>query len=345
LEDHQTLILWDVYDKLRQERLLFFEGEDFERREPWDVEVDGFPCETLFFNEIPDWPYGEPDVRFYEPQLIEKNDIRSQQMQHRRRFNTQTLYEQSAIKDTEVAKAERNIEASWIKLLPGGSGKIIPKPLPPLPADVYIGERLIDQDLNEMIGFSETQRGSAGQREQTATETSIIESRSRLRSGERQQAMELFLGRLLEKLWMLLRQRLPRHRVEEIMGRPVPEGNNISGEEARKELQIQIVANSTSPKLDRLTRAQSVIQFIGMLSQWAPILQAQGQQVRLSPLLDELFELLDHKVQAAEVLVAAPPPGMPGVMTPAIGGKMGGSPPAVNGGSPTPAEALGREFA
>ena len=341
--DHQTLILWDVYDRLRQERRVFFEGEEFERKEPWEFEVDGFPCETLFFNEIPDWPYGEPDVRYYEPQLIEKNDIRTQQMQHRRRFNTQTLYEQSAIKDTEVAKAERNIEASWIKLLPGGSGKIIPKPIPNLPSDVYAGERLIDQDLNEMIGFSETQRGSQSQREQTATETSIIEARSRLRSGERQQAMEIFLARLMEKLWMMLRQRLPRHRVEEILGRPVSEWENISGEDARKELLIQIVANSTMPKLDRLTRAQSDIQLIGMLVQWAPILQTQGTQINLKPLLEELFELLDHKVQAEDLLVPAPPG--PGTMTPAIGGALGGSPPAVNGGKPTPAEGIGRAFA
>ena len=339
-EDQQRLILWDVYDKLRQERRVFFEEEDFERVEPWEVGMDGFLCETITFNEIPDCPYGEPDVRFYEPQLIEKNDIRSQQMQHRRRFNTQTLYEEGAIKDTELAKAERNIEAAWIKVLPGGTGKILPKPIPALPGDVYMGERLIDTDLNELIGFSENQRGTQGPVQRTATESSIIENRARLRSGDRQQLTEIFLTRIMEKLWILLRQRLPVHRVEEIMGQPVPEWKNVSAEEAKKELEIGIVANSTLPKMDRLTRAQSDIQLIGTMSQWAPILAQQGTIVNLKPLVNETLELLDHTTTAEEILVSAPPAAM--MLTPQIGGTLGGSPAKAPTNGNTPGEAGGR---
>ena len=339
-EDQQRLILWDVYDKLRQERRVFFEEEDFERVEPWEVGMDGFLCETITFNEIPNCPYGEPDVRFYEPQLVEKNDIRSQQMQHRRRFNTQTLYEEGAIKDTEVAKAERNVEAAWIKVRPGGSGKIVPKPIPSLPGDVYLGERLIDVDLNEMIGFSENQRGTQGPVQRTATESSIIETRARLRSGDRQQLTEIFLTRVMEKLWIMLRQRLPQHRVEEIVGQPVPEWTHVSAEEAQKELEIGIVANSTLPKMDRLTRAQSDIQLIGMLSQWAPILAQQGTMVNLKPLVNETLELLDHTTTAEEILVSAPVNAL--TLTPQVGGTLGGSPAKVEANGNTQGEAGGR---
>jgi len=312
--------------------------------------MEGFLAETIVFNEIPDWPYGEPDARFYEPQLREQNDIRTQQAQHRRRFNTQMLYEQGAIKDSELAKAERNIEASWIKTLPGGTQKILPKPIPPLPADVYVGERLVVQDLNEMIGFSESQRGSGGPVERTATETSIIESRARLRSGERQQAVERFLQRILEKLWIMMRQRLPRHRVEEILGRPAPEWTNIGVEEAIKELDIQIVTNSTLPKLDRLTRAQQDIQLIQSLIQWSPVLAPQGRIIDIAPLVDEVLEMLDHKVTSTEIIKFQPAAAMStmaqqnGGLPTGVLGAMGGSPAAPAGPAATPAEQVGQEF-
>ena len=338
-EDADRLLLWDVYDKLRQERVVFFEDEEFERREAWEVGMDGFLCETLTFNELPDDPYGHPDVRFYEPQVIEKNDIRSQQMQHRRRHNTQVFYEQGSIKESELAKAEKNIEGAWIKLLPGGAGKIIPKPIPTLPSDVYAGERMIDVDLNEMIGFSENQRGTEAPGRRTATESSIIENRARLRSGDRQQMTEVFLTRVMEKCWIMLRQNLLRHQVEAIMGRPVPEWNNISAEEAKQELDIQIVANSTLPKLDRLTRAQSDIQLIGMLVQWAPVLQMQGYRMDLSPLIDETLELLDHKTTAKDIL-SPMPMGLP--FATGGNGALGGSPPKVGGAGGLPTEVSGQ---
>lgn len=316
----QQLTLHEVFDKVRRERRLFIEEiQDFDETSPWDFDVDGFPVESIFFNEVPNCPYADPDVKYYESQLIEKNDIRTQQAEHRRAFNAQVLFEKKVLSPSELAKATKNIANAWIETAPGGTSKIIGRPTPALPPDLYRVEERNDVDLSDIIG-SENQRGVGGPIEKTATEAAIIEARSRNRDNERQDAVEDFLHRLTVKLWVILRQKLPRVRVEEILGRPAPEWVNVDGRTARKELDIEIKTNSTLPKFDRAIMVQQNIQLMNILTTYAQKLAEQGVQVDLVPLLDETLDLMDQKVGADQILKRLMPPM--GVSGP--GGRPGG---------------------
>lgn len=338
--DFQRLTCWEIYDKLRQERLLFFEeAESFERREPWEFGVDGFPAETVFFNETPDEPYGHPDVRFYEGQLKELNDIRSQMIAHRRAYNAQTWYEEGSLDDPEVAKAAENVAHTWIRTRPGAitERRIVTRPTPSIPPDVYAVQAQVKSDLAEIIG-SENQAGAETRREQTATESAIVESRSKTRDGERQDVVEGLLTRIHVKLWTILRQKLSVGRVQEIVGEPV-EWQNVSAEEAKKELDIEIKTNSTLPRMDRQVLITQNIQLLQVLQGALPALAAQGTKLNFQPLLEEILELMNHKINAAQILQPAPLPGVPGV--PGVPGGNGG-PPNVMGPAQV-AESLGAQ--
>ncbi|KKL13089.1 hypothetical protein LCGC14_2529260, partial [marine sediment metagenome] len=70
--------LFEIYD-LREQRMYVY-GKDHDkwlRNEKWDIPMDGFPCEVLYFNKTGDDFYPVSDAQYILTQQDELNDLRT----------------------------------------------------------------------------------------------------------------------------------------------------------------------------------------------------------------------------------------------------------------------------
>ncbi len=309
--DWRRPTMYEVWDKENKKRHVFFDISETMMTDDWDY--DFFPVELLYFNEFPDFSRGISDILFYEPQLKEKNLIRTQQANHRRRFNRITLYETGAITKDQIDNVKKNVDGSYCEV--ADVEKIKPAEYPALPNDVYALEDRVDRDINQITQQWEMQRSTQPAKQQTATEASIIDSRSKLGSNEKQDIIEDFLKNVLFKLYVLMRKYYSVEKVSKLIGRPPAEWEKLKKDifSIKNELEVDIVVSSTMPKENKATEIQQIIQIIGLLV---------AQQVNPNDPLIKYFEkkvlILMGEKEAENIMnrqiQTMPQPGMGGAV-------------------------------
>ena len=346
-KDHNGKTLYEVWDRLNRKRLLFLEGVDKPINKDGDdfpKWVELFPCAILAFNESPDKPLPISDGMIMESQIREKNYIRTQQVNHRKRFNRRYTIEKGAMDPQEIQKWESNVDGSMVQV--NGPNKE-PKPVQdaPLPSDVYNVENRIDGDLARLSGTQEIDRGAAGTVEQTATATSYKEQRLQLRTSERQDVVEDTIEDVVRMLSLIVKANYDFPHIAEILG---PEGTPSIEEYTREQLEgeydIDIHVGSMLP-VNRSVMIQQAADAFNLLF---------GKGFNDAGLAEKYLEALDWN-DIEEILTPPAPMPMttlPGQENPAAGGLMsnGGTVnPSLLGGAPVSdaslAEAVGGPIA
>ena len=245
----QTRPLFEVWDRLKRKRILMLEGCNTpinKEGEDFPAWVETFPCVVMAFNESPDRPLPIADGVIMESQIREKNFIRTQQVNHRKRFNRRYQIEEGGADPAEILKWEANIDGSVIKTRKGAA--FVPVQDAPLPFDVYQTEVRIDGDLDRLSGTGEIARGSASTVEQTATATSYKEQRLQLRTSERQDVVEECIEDVVKMLAAIVKANYDFPHVSEIVGPDgVPEIQEYTKEQLDGEYDIEIHIGSMIP--------------------------------------------------------------------------------------------------
>jgi hypothetical protein len=164
-----------------QQKTLYCETDDL----LYNKRLNYYP---LIFNMDDEAFWGIPDSQIMEPQQIEKNEVRTQMMYHRRVALAKFLYETGSIAPDELAKlVDGNIfNGIQVKSI-NGVKEFNPPAIPPALLQM---EADIDRETQEIIGLGVNQFGeyAPGSADRSATESQIVNQATQIRMDERRDA-------------------------------------------------------------------------------------------------------------------------------------------------------------
>jgi len=185
----QIVDVFEFYDIAARQMIAFTDQSDKPLRIIEDME---FPLVQVKNNEIPNSPYGMGEMEQLWELQQEINKTRSQMVSHRRR-NVQKFVSRrgmlgQAAKD--ALKSETVNEVVEINTDEPLEFAFHALDVPQLSADAYSNYAVTKEDIFEISGVSEYIRGGTPSGRRTATEATIIESASNVKTSHKLRAIE-----------------------------------------------------------------------------------------------------------------------------------------------------------
>lgn len=160
------------------------------------------PYYDLIFNDDDEVFWGIPDSRILEPQQREINEIRTQEMKHRRLSLIRILCKRNGIKPEEAAKMVDEIVSPvvWTEEMPEAVLKIIEGG--DIPEGLMKMDAIVNQDVRENMGFSRNEFGeiSPANSRTSATESRIVKAASEIRVDERRDSAADMLVEIIQDM-------------------------------------------------------------------------------------------------------------------------------------------------
>lgn len=168
--------------------------------------TNGAPFFDLVFNNDDQAFWGVPDSQILEPHQLEINEVRTQEMKHRRVAIIKLLYLSNSIDETELDKMVSEDVAAAIRI-DGDDirNSVMPIQTSNIPRDLFLhGERIMG-DVRETIGFSRNQSGEyeAGT-PPTATEATLVQMSSEVRVDERRDMVGDMIGDIVRTMHQII---------------------------------------------------------------------------------------------------------------------------------------------
>ncbi len=291
------VVLWEVWDRKNKQWLTLAEGLEAEflidpSAIPKGIEVDPF-VDLRWTLRDDSWYPLPPISQWLDPQT-DYCDARSKLKTHRKRFNRKYHLEASAYDDPEAAAA---------KLISGEDGTVVVanraigfdpvKPIADAPLDQQLHTEIayLRHDFDD-VATGANQRGRALGSDASATEAGILETRSKIREGDKQGLVVDFLSDGGRKLDMLVQANLTTYQAVKVTG---PQGEfwqPVTPEdydEIPAEYEYSVDVGSVTPQLPEIMRAQW-IGFVGAIMQ-APYMMTSK---RLMQKTAEMFNISDE---------------------------------------------------
>lgn len=199
---------WDIWDKKERRLMSVVEGYDrFLRNEKsWPLEFDGFPVETLYFNENATDFYPIPDSWMYLDLQDELNRVSSMQMSHIARISQRRyISRQGALTPEEKMKLAIGGDGTIAEVQGNVQDAILPMPDATISQDIYMLRQGIKKTIREMAGVSDSEMLSSTKFE-SATEPQLIEQAAQSLRGDQQSTFENFVVRVVSKLAKICQQ-------------------------------------------------------------------------------------------------------------------------------------------
>ncbi len=199
---------WTIWDR-KEHRIMDIvkEHERFLRNDDeWPLDLDGFPVETLYFNENSTDVYPIPDTWLALDMQDELNRIGSLQLDHIRRISQRRyIARENAFSDEEMRKLTHGGDGTVAlsSLEPGTA--IIPLADATISQDIYMIRNGLKQTIQQMMGVTAAEALTATKFE-SATEPALIEQAVQTIRGDQQQRFEGFIVRIIEKLAKIVQQ-------------------------------------------------------------------------------------------------------------------------------------------
>lgn len=172
-----------------------------------ELQIDGrLPYYDVVFNPDDEHFWGIPDSKILEPQQLEINEIRTQQMKHRRLALVRIFAKRLGIKEDEAAKmvSEHVSPVVWTDGDPERVIKIFDGI--DIPEGLLKMEAIIQQDVREQMGFSRQEFGetSPGNARISAEETRVVKAATEIRIDERRDTMADMLVSFVEDMHQII---------------------------------------------------------------------------------------------------------------------------------------------
>lgn len=195
-DDRDKLIdLMEFYDLVEDRLVVFVEDHELPLRV-----VDGISCPVFQLKNyrIPRSPYGMSELEQLWPMQQELNKTRSQMIQHRARNVSKWMAKLDALDEggVEAIKSDIVNDVIGIKGNQDLSQVLAPLQMPQMEVDAYQVSDLITRDIYEISGVNEYLRGATPQVTRTATEASIMESASNVKSSYKLRQVEKLLRKV-----------------------------------------------------------------------------------------------------------------------------------------------------
>lgn len=180
----------------------------------------GFNLFPLIFNPDDEQFWGVPDAQILEPYQLERNEIRTLMMKHRRLSLVKLLVEMGKIEDSEIDKMLSEDVAAVVKVNGAVSGAVEKLQVTNIPTDLVVMDREVEQDTREALGFSRNQLGELQSRrgDTSATEAAIVQQAAEIRVDERRDAIADLLVHMVEMMNEVIFDRWTGQEVMEVIG-------------------------------------------------------------------------------------------------------------------------------
>jgi hypothetical protein len=271
-EFDEYVVLHEIWDCTRNQIYLIPDedsGDEYLEIKPNDYSfLDSRHCfEMIGFNFLPDKFYPLSEIEPWEPQLLELNDIRTQRHIHRKRYNRRYVYVEGDLTPSALEALKAGEDGALIPTT-GEDARAVVAPVmdAALPQDVYMEEKAVKEDITNIGGITDYQRGSAAAGAKTATEASIVESQSRFRSEERLDVVGTFALRIIRNIAMIAQHFMDADHVFPIIGDKATEWKKINKKEIQGEYSYDITYGSTAA-VNRDVQKQQYLQAYEMMAQ------------------------------------------------------------------------------
>lgn len=176
------VVLYEFYDLVRREMWTFGAGGDQPLRVVEDVKMA--PIVQIGNYRLPRSPYHMGELEQIWPMQQELNKSRSQLITHRRRNVAKYLIREDAITEDGKEALQSPIVNQFVPIQGEVPIENLVKPaqLAPLPPEAYASADQALRDIYEISGVNEYLRGASPEIRRTATEATIIEGASNVKT-------------------------------------------------------------------------------------------------------------------------------------------------------------------
>jgi hypothetical protein len=185
----QMVAIYEFYDIPSRILVTFTEQADL----PLQV-VEGIDCPIVAIANhiIPNCPYHMGELEQIQPLQDELNKTRTQMVEHRMR-NAQKWAARRGSLDAKARDALKSAEVNAVVEVDGDqllNDMVVPLQVPNLTADVYQIDQIIKGDVYEITGVNEYLRGATPDIRRTATEATIIEGATNVKTAQKLRLIE-----------------------------------------------------------------------------------------------------------------------------------------------------------
>ena len=207
--NQEWVTLWKIYDLANEKIILLRDrgdcGHDVVDEKDWpydfEVESDRFPITVLEGKPDAESPYGFSEFKAFWAQIQERNKIRTTIQSTTRRQRPKYLNKGTANDEDQINKFTNARIGEVVNM--NSPESLMVAPMHELPGEVYNFDKMSGDDLVNTSGFYEYNQDSIAD---TATEASLLASRSNIRKAETKQEFERFIARVLAKMAALCQQ-------------------------------------------------------------------------------------------------------------------------------------------
>lgn len=263
-EDDEWVVLIEFYDQERDIMYVYPERSGADDR-PWQV-VEGITCPLVPIPgyTIPGSPYHMGDLEQIYDLQHELNKTRSELMTHRRRNVAKVFVKTQAMSDDAMDALTSPIVGQAVPV--DGDQPlqdlVQPMQLAPIASENYASSEQIMNDIREITGITEYQRGIAPEITRTATEASIMEGAANVKIKSKLAAIESATRAAGELILAIASEVFPQTDVDELAvwigGERARKMNDMAaGEEASKALDAgdQEAAAAAADKIGTMSEA------------------------------------------------------------------------------------------
>lgn len=308
-DESERVTIWEFYDLRAGTISVCSEAADEFLVDPKPMPYAfGHPFVALMNYEIPDQFYPLGDLEAIEPLQQELNKVRSQMMNARKHFARKYLYKESAFGPEGRQALASDVDGTMVPVADEQSALselVAPMPQVNLPPDIYNHSATVEDDISQVSGVSEYQRGQVPETRRTATEAAIISDSVNARAADKLAIIEKAIALVGRRVAQICQQFVEGEQVVRIVGEnEAVEWLVFDRETIQGEFDFEVEGGSTQPMNETARRQQAV----AMLNALAPLI---GTVIDPQKIAVHVLQNGFGVKNAQEFLMMMPPP-MPG---------------------------------
>src|SRR5690606_14769081 len=212
----------EFYDVFRRSMCVFAKdgGDRFlvaPKKQPFSF---GHPFVMFRDYEVVDEFYPMGELQAIEDLQNELNETRTQMINHRKRYARKYLFDPSMFDPEGLSALKSDRDNELVAVQTNGNdllSAITPMPTVMVPPEFYNHSALITDDIDQISGVSDYQRGSLPEIRRTATEAAIIQDSMNARSSDKLARIESTLALVGERVIQLMQQFMTDEQVARVV--------------------------------------------------------------------------------------------------------------------------------
>lgn len=298
--------IWEFYDLRRGTLSICGDGADDFLVAPRPMPYGfGQPFVMIGNYEVPDQFYPLGDLEAIEPLQQELNKTRSQMMNARKHAARKYLYKESAFGPEGRTALQSDVDMTMVPVADEQtpfSELIAPMPQIQIPQELFNHSATIEDDISQVSGVSEYQRGQVPETRRTATEAAIISDSVNARAADKLAIIERSIAAVGRRVVQICQQFVTGEHVIRVLGQDdAINWVEFDREAIQGEFDFEVEAGSTQPMNETARRQQAV----AMLNALAPLIGVVIDPSKIAAhVLQHGFGVKDPQ----SFLMAMPPP-------------------------------------